>query len=141
MEVDGHPWYRDPGSYLYTPEPDLRNAYRSAQAHLVPRYETNEPGDLHAGLFLLPDRAHAQCLWFGPGDFSGAHYGYGLATVRELHVTDGSVEVSDAVPRSPGVPQVVSGVVTLTTPAELRTFSGPGVPFSPGYGSVERRDG
>ena len=138
VEVDGQPWYRDPGSYLYTPVPALRNAYRSAQAHLVPRRGTTEPGDLHTGLFLLPDRAHAQCLWFGPVDFSGAHYGYGLPTVRELHVTDGSVEVSDAVPRNPDAPPVVTGVAALTSPAELQRFSGPGVPFSPGYGSVER---
>ncbi len=141
VEVDGRPWYRDPGSYLYTPLPAKRNAYRSAQAHLVPRYGTAEPGDLEAGLFLLADRAHAHCLHFGRGHFSGAHYGYGLPTVRELHVTVGSVEVSDAVPKGAAPRSSVLGPTTVTSPQELRRVSGPGLPFSPGYGSVERRDG
>ena len=88
LEIDGSPWFRDPGSYLYTPAPTARNLYRSAQAHLVPRRGGAEPGDLQAGLFVLPERTHAHCLWFSSGGFAGAHYGYGLPTVREVRVND-----------------------------------------------------
>jgi hypothetical protein len=42
--VDGDPWIRDPGTYVYTPLPDQRNAYRSAQAHFVPMDHLKGPG-------------------------------------------------------------------------------------------------
>ncbi len=37
LAVDGEDWIADPGSYLYTPFPDLRNEYRSVAAHFAPR--------------------------------------------------------------------------------------------------------
>jgi hypothetical protein len=145
VEFDGDPWFRDPGTYLYTPAPDARNAYRSAQAHLVPRQDSAEPGDLGAGLFLLPERARARCLWFGPEGFAGVHYGYGRPTVREVRLSDEYVVVSDAVPRPDG--RIRGGnnygcsVSVVTNPKELLRLVGSWPPFSPGYGVVERSGG
>jgi hypothetical protein len=92
-------------------------------------------------LFVLPERAHARCLWFSPGGFAGVHYGYGLPTVREVRVTKGSIEVNDAVPHGQRTNPVAGGVTTLASAEQLAAFAGPGVPFSPGYGFVERHDG
>jgi len=150
VEVDGEPWFRDPGSYLYTPIPEVRNAYRSARNHLVPRHAKDEPGDLLAGLFLLPDRAQARCLWFGEAGFGGVHLGFGRPTLRELYVTAEWIEVHDAVPTSPGQgtdsmdwdPQPCEprhpGVMVFTEPAALAVRFGPEVAYSPGYGQAER---
>ncbi len=144
VELDGRPWSRDPGSYLYTPVPEARNAYRSAQAHLVPHMDGAEPGDLSAGLFLLPERARARCLWFGPEGFAGAHWGYGPPTVREVRLADQYVAVSDAVPRlagphGPAVRPRAEAVVT--SPAGLQRLVPAPVPFSPGYGAKEHPGG
>jgi hypothetical protein len=141
LEIDGSPWFRDPGSYLYTPAPGARNAYRSAHAHLVPRQDGAEPGDLEAGLFVLPERAKARCVWFSPEGFAGAHCGYGRPTVREIYVDDRSIQVNDAIPKAGGGVPRSRGVTTITSAAHLAAFAGPGVPFSPGYGLVERQDG
>jgi hypothetical protein len=141
VDIDGSPWFRDPGSYVYTPVPAVRNAYRSARAHLVPRDGTLEPGDLQAGLFLLPEQAHARCLWFSATGFAGAHWGYGPPTVREVHVTRSSIEVTDAIPRAKGARAAPRGVAVLTNAEQVATFAGPGVPFSPGYGVAERQGG
>jgi hypothetical protein len=150
IEVDGRPWYRDPGSYLYTPMPEVRNAYRSARSHLVPRHPTAEPGDLDVGLFLLPDRAHARCLWFGERGFGGVHMGYGRPTLREVHLAADGIEVHDAVPTDSGSAAQIGerdpkpcepghpGVMVFADPSTLAVRFGPEVAYSPGYGQVER---
>ena len=150
VEIDGQPWFRDPGTYLYTPMPEIRNAYRSARSHLVPRHPTAEPGDLGVGLFVLPDRARSRCLWFGETGFGGVHFGYGLPTLREIHLTETSVDVHDAVPTQPGleedsageVPRACearhSGMTMFSDPSSLALRFGPEVAYSPGYGQVER---
>ncbi len=98
-------------------------------------------GTLSTGLFVLPERAKARCLWFSTEGFAGAHYGYGLPTVREICVGDSSVQVNDAVPKANGGVPRSRSVTTIASAAELAASAGPGVPFSPGYGLVERRDG
>ncbi|HMK96120.1 MAG TPA: heparinase II/III family protein, partial [Acidimicrobiales bacterium] len=138
IEIDGCPWARDPGSYLYTPLPAARNAYRSARAHFVPRQGTEEPGDLEAGLFLLPERAHARCLRFTPGGITGVHYGYGLPTVREVHVTHAFIDVDDTIPKiEETAGPVLVGRATLESPGQLAAFAAAALAFSPSYGVLE----
>lgn len=115
---DAHP-LRDPGTYLYTPLPARRNAYRAAAAHCVPRVGGAEPAALDRGLFFLGDLMAGDCLYFGPRGFIGAHRAHGTTVHRVVELVPGGVRVRDF---GPGV------------------SSGPGpaapLAFSPGYGVV-----
>jgi len=53
VSIDGVDWIRDPGSYVYTASPHLRNAYRSGAAHFVPYVLEGESALWRRGLFDL----------------------------------------------------------------------------------------
>ena len=63
LNLDGEDLIVDPGSYIYTAIPSIRNQYRSVTAHFVPTSPGphREPGRLDCGLFSLPTRATAVC--------------------------------------------------------------------------------
>ncbi|MSO85874.1 MAG: hypothetical protein EXR04_08030, partial [Rhodospirillales bacterium] len=133
LAIDGEDWIADPGSYLYTPDPDARNAYRSAAAHAAPQWPGGrEPGDLTLGLFWLGDRARARCLVFNQDRFVGAHLGFGPPVRREVRVTDDAIIVRDLGLPGPAARRRAAGK------AEARAAFTMSVPFSPGYG---RREG
>ena len=71
LTIDGQDRIRDPGTYLYTPLADRRNQYRSMDAHCVPVMSKASRARLDQGLFRLPGRAVAECLYFGPEGFLG----------------------------------------------------------------------
>lgn len=133
LQVDGLDWIRDPGAYLYTPLPELRNAYRSAHAHFGPRVSGPEPAALERGrgLFQLGPGSHATCVYWGPEGFAGR-------LVRaDRHWVLCRLTLSE---RSIGLTYGTDG--RWTTPvnggsADWRSLL-PGVPFSPGYGMVCR---
>jgi hypothetical protein len=98
MEVQGQGAdpVRDPGTYLYTPLPERRNAYRSARAHNAPLGGEGEPAPLDRGLFQLGQMARGECLYFGPRGFAGTYRGWGEPVYRMVEVMDGEVRVTDA---------------------------------------------
>lgn len=53
VAIDGAPWIRDPGSFVYTADADLRNAYRSSTAHFVPYALEGETALWRRGVFHL----------------------------------------------------------------------------------------
>lgn len=118
LVVDGVEQVRDPGSYLYTPDPAARDAYRSAAAHDVPRIEGREPASLDDGLFQLRGRTGARCLYFGERGFIGEHRGYGAPVWRLLWLGESEVRVED---------RSLAGPLAAPAPP----------PFSPGYGLRE----
>ncbi len=145
LVVDGEEWIADPGTGVYTPDPELRNAYRSAAAHFVPRpqilgaesevgsrsqdgrttMDVREPASLSQGLFRLPD-CGARCHRFGPEGFVGSHDGFGARMWRTLDVLPDGLRIRD----------VWEGGAIAPIPDV-----GPGrpwasIPFSSGYGSV-----
>src|SRR5665213_517673 len=63
---------RDPGSFVYTPSVALRNAYRAAAAHDVPRAADWEVAPAGRELFDLAHRAFATCLAWRPDGVAGA---------------------------------------------------------------------
>lgn len=71
LHVDGVDLIADPGTYVYTPLPEMRNAYRSSLAHFGPRLEGGEPRSLGPGLFRLGPSAEARCLYWGRLGFVG----------------------------------------------------------------------
>lgn len=118
LVMNGKELVRDPGTYLYTPFPDRRNAYRSAAAHHVPRTPGREPGNLARGPFDLRGAAEGECLYFGPRGFVGRHDGYGPWVYRIIALENDKVLVHDF---AEGGLRIVD-----PTPAALA--------FSPGYG-------
>ena len=67
----GIDWIRDPGTYVYTPLPAARNAYRSVRAHFAPQLEGPEPSSLQEDLFRLGAGSRAACLYWGERGFAG----------------------------------------------------------------------
>lgn len=129
LSIDGEDWLADPGSYLYTPDPRLRNAYRSVAAHAAPRWpDGREPGRLDLGLFWLGQEARARCLAFGEDRFLGEHRGFGARVAREVRVADAAVIVRDFGLPGPGERRRVAGKDQTRAAFHLS------VPFSPGYG-------
>ena len=129
LAVDGEDWIADPGSYLYTPDPNARNAYRSVAAHAAPQWpDGREPGDLGLGPFWLRDTARARCLFFDEDCFVGEHSGFGAPVRREVRVTDDAIIVRDS-----GLLQAAPRR-RVEDKDETRAAFSVSVPFSPGYG-------
>ncbi|MEO5337136.1 MAG: heparinase II/III family protein [Magnetospirillum sp. WYHS-4] len=132
LQVDGEDWLADPGSFVYTADSGLRNAYRSVLAHAAPRRGRDEPSPLDLGLFRLEDRCRATCLRFDAAGFLGIHHGFGPPVQRSIRLdaARGLVIVGDSGPER--------RTCELRSKAAVRAHFGPFPPFSPGYG---RRDG
>ncbi len=122
LQIDGINRITDPGSYLYTPLPEIRNAYRSVKAHFAPRMERKEPNPIDHNLFQLKDQAQAQCLYFGDKGFIGMHRGYGSPVYRLIQVEADGLMIKDG----------TAGPEKLVTLDPLNPTNG--LSFSSGYG-------
>jgi hypothetical protein len=85
----------DPGSYVYTPLPELREWYRSAMAHFVPRVRGRAALRPGPGLFAAAEAARSRCLRFDEGGFVGVLEGPGYRVFRRVELCEGGVEVTD----------------------------------------------
>ena len=122
LQIDGIDRITDPGSYLYTPLPEIRNAYRSVKAHFAPRIDQREPNPIDSNLFQMEDRAQARCLYFGNNGFIGMHVGYGSPVYRLIQVEDARLIITDG----------IDGPEKLVPLDPLNPTHG--LPFSCGYG-------
>lgn len=98
LNVRGRDFIVDGGSYLYTPFPNIRNAFRSTRAHntlSLNGVEQNEWSDGLVGLFSMKDRSKARILKLGPQNLMGEHYGFGSVHRREFKLEDSSLVVED----------------------------------------------
>jgi len=129
LQIDGEDWLADPGTYVYTPSPERRDAYRSVQAHAAPRSGDMEPASLGIGLFRLENRAKAECLHFDVTGFHGRHFGYGRPIHRVVEIGQGRITIRDVMEPGGGLE-----TVTVTSGRELRFHFALTLPFSPGYG-------
>ncbi|UXY50307.1 heparinase II/III family protein [Pseudomonas tohonis] len=150
----GEPFLLDPGTYVYTPLPELRNAFRSTHAHAT---LSAAPGEQNGwlegatGLFSLSRVASARVIRATPECFIGEHDGFVAPHRRSVTVLDDGFEVIDecraaarelAFPLSPGV-QVIqdeSGWLLDTGKVRVRLEVSGGCStleegaYSPGYG-------
>lgn len=129
LAVDGRNLIRDPGSYLYTPLPGRRDEFRSAAAHFGPRLHGPEPASLKLGLFRLGSESNASCLYWGSEGFVGRL----ISAARSVTC---SVEFRpDGLVLSYGLESWA-----FADPDSEHTWQDwlPAVPFSPGYGILER---
>ncbi len=88
---------RDPGSFVYTPSVKLRNAYRAASAHDVPRsadWELAKPG---RELFVLDHRAFASCLAWGQDGVAGEIQAPWGRILRLIRLTHAEITVTDVI--------------------------------------------
>ncbi len=131
LEFEGVDWVSDPGSYLYTPAPELRNLYRSSHAHFAPTLQGEEQSPLNEGLFFLRDTAHARCLRFKDGKFIGVFFSDTQAVYRQLTLSSMGLVIQDwtSGPKALRLPShsLVDGRLQLNGP-----------PFSSGYGRQDK---
>ncbi len=129
--MDGEDLIRDPGTYLYTPLPERRNAYRSVRAHFAPQLVGPEPASLDDGLFRLGPGSQATCLYWGEHGFAG-----------QLRAADGRIALcrvrfaDDAI----HIVHAAEGTDLMPAPPDAADWRAmlPDIPYSPGYGIVER---
>lgn len=103
----GTPFFVDPGSYVYTSDPEARNLFRSTSYHNTLRIDEVEQHEMNPEwLFRLFEQGRAEHLGFEvDGDlveYRGRHHGYTRLpdpVVHErrfrLHRTTGRLEIED----------------------------------------------
>jgi hypothetical protein len=129
LSVDGEDWIRDPGTYLYTPLPEVRNRYRSSRAHFAPRFAGREAASLDIGLFELERGTEATCLRFDEELFIGrVRFPGGGSVLGTVRLEDDRVEVDWLFEGCEPDPSLAS--------SDWRAWL-PRVRFSPGYGVLE----
>ncbi len=86
--VDGRPVLVDPGSFVYTGNPEARNRFRSTGAHNTLGLDDQEQNELRPEwLFRLFETAHAEHVhWDREGlTYAGRHHGYARLASPVVH--------------------------------------------------------
>ncbi len=106
LTLQGRELLVDPGTFVYTRDPDARNRFRSTACHNTVTVNGREQNRLDRGLFLLPDASRAECLAWQTGEghdrFAGEHFGFsseGFVHRREVDFDkeSGTVRIRDSV--------------------------------------------
>ena len=126
--INGENLVQDPGSYIYTPIPSLRNEYRSLRAHFVPWSLNFKKDYFEDGLFVNNFNFKGQCLYFQKNGMVGIHHGFDGPTFRIISLENTNLVVRD---------------FSKTVELERCTFQGhpssfKSMPFSDNYGSQLR---
>lgn len=66
----------DPGTFVYTSNPKLRNKYRSTSMHNTVQIENYEQNTITNKLFDLKEETFGQCIKFSGKEFHGKHFGF-----------------------------------------------------------------
>lgn len=93
--VDGQNLIRDPGTYLYTADPEIRNRYRSAAAHYGPSLRSVDRYYLSKGLFRLAKGLKGECLFFEQRRFAGRVRQMKAYVYRTIEVTNSALLIRD----------------------------------------------
>lgn len=71
LHIDGRDIITDPGSFVYSPDPQARILYSSCASHFAPRPVHRAASTIENGLFSRRHHAHAERLYMGPSGFVG----------------------------------------------------------------------
>lgn len=96
--IDGHDIARDPGTYLYTPIPGIRNEFRSIKAHNVPiidDLEQNSWGEGSVGLFGMFMECQCFLTDFRENFISLAAVYKGVKIVRKFEIKKDKIIITD----------------------------------------------
>ncbi|MYH23138.1 MAG: hypothetical protein F4130_12730 [Acidobacteria bacterium] len=143
VAIDTVSWIQDPGSYVYTARPDLRNAYRSSAAHFVPYALEGESVLWRRGLFDLDLDVRVREMAVCPGGaalelvLEGARIGQALTIGHQAIIVETRILERPEGGRA--------RVRCKLRPADNLVFQGAplagGISFAPGYGVREPRTG
>jgi Heparinase II/III N-terminus/Heparinase II/III-like protein len=103
LQIDGRDLIVDPGSYLYTAFPEIRDRYRGVGAHFAPR-PAGQRAVAPEGLFALRHLARATCLHCGPAGLAGRLDGPGWRAWRVIEILPDRLRVTDACDPGPLAP-------------------------------------
>lgn len=99
LQIDGVDVIMDPGTYLYTPLPDRRNAFRSTAVHFtVQKYGAEQnPWVLGIeGLFSVArEETFARVLFLTPTAIVMEHSGFGNKVYRVVEILENKVYIRD----------------------------------------------
>ncbi len=85
LNVLGEDFIVDGGPYVYSAEPELRNAFLATGAHNTVAVRGREQKKMCASfLFALPDRSCAKFSAVSEQCFAGYHHGFGFRHQREI---------------------------------------------------------
>ena len=102
LEVDGKAVFADPGSFIYTPLPEMRNRYRSDYAHAGFVSPLMESARLDIGLFEIHKDPNGECLSFEGFSFVGRHTGFGVRVTRSIKIEAAAIRILDCVDQRQG---------------------------------------
>lgn len=126
--IEGEDIALDPGSYIYTPLPASRNAYRSLRAHFAPWPAIQSHDSSKDGLFVFRNSYRAECLYFHLDGMVGRHFGFGTPMYRIVTVENNRLMVRD----------FFEGEPIERCPIEGKPPRFAGLPFSDRYGGLLR---
>lgn len=96
LNVNGQDFLVDGGSYLYTPNPIMRNAFRSTWAHnTVAMVGKEQRGFINNHPFLLPDRSERSINCVDEKCFIGSYQSHGFMHQREVQFRKGRIIIND----------------------------------------------
>ena len=96
--IDGHDIARDPGTYLYTPIPGIRNEFRSIKAHNVPiidDLEQNSWGEGSVGLFGMFMECQCFVVDYGENFISLTSEYKGIKNIRKFEIKEDKIIITD----------------------------------------------
>ena len=130
LVAGGIDWMVDPGTSVYTPLPDERDAYRSARAH-AGVLAHDPPNALTRGLFTMPETVDVDVRVESSHEIVGHARADGVTYTRRFVVALDHVEIHD---------ECGDGTLIASTPQELRAAFRTKTPYSAGYGLTIRPD-
>ena len=114
LVVGEQPVVADPGTYVYTSDPEARNLFRSTRYHATLSLGGDEQNELRTDdLFAMEDRAQAEALSWDARSFEGRHQGH----TRRLELGGSELRITDTVESAGG--QELEWTVPLEPGAEL----------------------
>lgn len=119
LQVDGKDIISDPGTFIYTPLPSIRNQYRSIHAHFAPALDGQEPVEFDLGLFRLGNDISGNCLMLGESEIVCQAIGGAGTIIRHVKISEYSITITD-----------------YSSANQLITCQKAPVGYSPGYGQV-----
>jgi uncharacterized heparinase superfamily protein len=86
----GQAWIVDPGTYVYLPDPQARNWFRSAEAHNTVRVDNSEINPFHEeSIFQMVDAADVDVALWDAGNqrdvLEASHTGYSRLPGQVMH--------------------------------------------------------
>lgn len=123
--VEGKNVVLDPGTYLYTPLPNIRNQYRDLLAHSCPFSDLSRSASAKNSLFVYDNIQKSEVIALSQQGFIGHQVVQGNDIFRTVFINKSSVTIMDFAPHS-----LKSSSGSLDPMIEFSSK----ISFSPGYG-------